>query len=38
MKPKKIRYNKNIKLKPIKEKRNLESSVTSINSNNNTKN
>ncbi len=37
MQPKATRYNKNIKLKPIKEKRNLESSVTSINSNNSTK-
>ena len=37
MQPKTTRYNKNIKLKPIKEKRNLESSVTSINSNNSTK-
>ena len=37
MQPKVQRYNKNIKLKPIKEKENLESSITSINSNNSTK-
>ena len=37
MQPKATRYNKNIKLKPIKEKENLESSITSINSNNSTK-